>query len=52
VIIWYLLADPDTRYHDLGVDWYDRNISATAKRRTHVKALEALGYRVTVEPAA
>ena len=51
-IIWYLLADPDSRFHDLGVDYYDRHVNTLAKRRNHVRQLEALGYKVTLEPAA
>ena len=27
VIIWHLLPDPDTRFHDLGADHYDRHIA-------------------------
>jgi transposase len=52
VIIWHLLADPDTRFHELGADHYDRYVNSLAKRRNHVRQLEALGYRVTLEPAA
>ncbi len=52
VITWHLLSSPDTRFHDLGADHYDRRVSSTAKRRTHIRGLEALGYRVTLEPAA
>ncbi|MGH3099853.1 MAG: IS110 family transposase [Thermoleophilia bacterium] len=52
VIIWHLLADPDTRFHDLGADHYDRHVNTRAKRRNHVRQLEALGYSVTLEPAA
>jgi transposase len=52
VIIWHLLADPDTRFHELGADHYDRHVNTRAKRRNHIRQLEALGYRVTLEPAA
>ena len=52
VIIWHLLADPDTRFHELGADHYDRHVNTAAKRRNHIRQLEALGYRVTLEPAA
>jgi transposase len=51
-IVWHLLADPDARYQDLGADHYDRHVSTTAKKRTHIRGLEALGYAVTLEPAA
>ena len=27
VIVWHLLADPETRFHDLGSDFYDTRIS-------------------------
>jgi transposase len=52
VIIWHLLDDPDTRFHDLGSDYYERHVNTTAKRRNHIRQLEALGYKVTLEPAA
>ena len=52
VIIWHLLADPNTRFHQLGADHYDRHVNTHTKRRNHVRQLEALGYRVTLEPAA
>ena len=52
VIIWHLLADPDTRFHDLGADHYDRHVNTLTKRRNHIRQLEAHGYRVTLEPAA
>ncbi|HET9778785.1 MAG TPA: IS110 family transposase, partial [Propionibacteriaceae bacterium] len=52
VIIWHLLANPDTRFHELGADHYDRHVNTHAKRRNHVRQLEALGYKVTLEPAA
>jgi transposase len=51
-IIWHLLADPEARYQDLGADHYDRRVSTTAKKRSHIRGLEALGYHVTLEPAA
>jgi transposase len=52
VIIWHILADPDTRFHELGADHYDRHVNTLAKRRNHIRQLEALGYKVTLEPAA
>ena len=36
VIIWHVLAGPDTRFHELGSDHYDRHVNTTAKRRQHV----------------
>ena len=52
VIIWHVLSDPDTRYHDLGSGFYDQRINPERQKRTHIRRLEALGYKVTVEPAA
>ena len=34
VIIWHLLADPDTRYYDLGSNHYDRHINTNAEGAT------------------
>jgi transposase len=52
VIIWHLLADPDARYADLGSDFYDTRINPERRRRNHIRQLEALGCKVTLEPAA
>ena len=52
VIIWHLLADPEARFNDLGPDHYDQHRSTSAKKQAHIRSLEALGYRVTIEPAA
>jgi transposase len=52
IIVWHLLSDPDARFHDLGPAFYDTRINAERRRRNHVRQLEALGYKVTLEPAA
>jgi transposase len=52
VIVWHLLADPNLRYHDLGPGFYDTHVNAERAKRNHVRQLEALGYRVTLVPAA
>jgi transposase len=52
VIVWHLLADPNLRYHDLGAGFYDTHVNAERAKRNHVRQLEALGYRVTLVPAA
>jgi hypothetical protein len=52
VIIWHLLSDPQARYHDLGSDFSDKRINPERKKRTHIHQLEALGYKVTLEPVA
>ena len=40
------------RFHDLGADFYDNRTSPQRKTRAHVRQLEALGFKVTLEPAA
>ena len=52
VIVWHLLSDPEARFHDLGPDFYDTRIGPERKKRNHIRQLEALGYKVTLEPAA
>ncbi len=52
VIVWHLLSDPEARYHDLGAGFYDRRINPERRKRAHIHQLEALGYKVTLEPAA
>jgi len=52
VIVWHLLSDPETCYHDLGPGYYDSRINPDTKKRNHIRELEALGYKVTVLPAA
>ena len=52
VIIWHLLADPAARYADLGSDFYDTRINPERRKRNHIRQLEALGCKVTLEPAA
>ena len=50
-IAYYIMRD-GTTYHELGSDYFDRRHRDRAIRR-HVRQLEALGYRVTIEqPAA
>jgi hypothetical protein len=45
-------SQPETRYHDLGADFYDNRIPPEREKRTHVRQLGALGYEVTLEAAA
>jgi transposase len=52
VIVWALLADPDARFHDLGPGFYDTRSNADRAKRNHIRQLQALGYKVTLEPAA
>ncbi len=52
VIVWHLLSDPGARYTDLGSDFYAKRINPERRKRAHIHQLEALGYKVTLEPAA
>ncbi|MEU8265029.1 IS110 family transposase [Micromonospora sp. NPDC048999] len=51
-IVWHLLNDPTTRFTDLGSDFYDTRVNPERRKRNHVRQLEALGYTVTLLPAA
>jgi transposase len=51
-IIWHLLSDPEARFHDLGPDFYDTHTDTERRTRNHIRQLEALGFRVRLEPAA
>jgi transposase len=52
VIIWHLLSDDQARFHHLGADFYDTRVGTEHAKRNHIRQLQALGYRVTLEPAA
>ena len=52
VIVWHLLADPTSRFHDLGSDYHATRINTERRVRSHIAQLTALGYHVTVQPAA
>jgi hypothetical protein len=43
---------PTARFQDLGAGFYDIRINAERAKRNHVRQLEALGYQVTLQPAA
>ncbi|HZI97534.1 MAG TPA: IS110 family transposase [Actinomycetales bacterium] len=51
-IVWHLLTEPDSRYQDLGPGYYESRRDPDRKKRTHIRELEALGYQVTLQPAA
>jgi transposase len=52
-IVWHLLADPDTRYHDLGAGYHESKINKQRRQRDLVRQLEHLtGQKVTLQPAA
>ena len=52
VIVWHLLADQDTHFTDLGADHFTKHTNPEVKKRNHIRQLEALGYTVTLTPAA
>ncbi len=51
VIAWHLLSTGET-YNDLGGDYFDKRRTSTAHQRRLVAQLEAMGHKVTLEPAA
>ena len=52
VIVWQLLSDPSARFCDLGSDHHVSRINIERRMRNHIAQLAAMGYRVTLEPAA
>jgi transposase len=52
VIIWNMLNDPTARYADLGADYHATRINTERRTHNYVTQLTAMGYRVTLEPAA
>lgn len=50
--IWELLNNPDASYHDLGADWYESRKPVRNQVNNHLRQLKALGYTVTLTPAA
>ena len=52
VIAWHLLSDPETRFYDLGPGYHAARTHPERRKRTHIRELEALGYTVTLNPAA
>ena len=52
VIIWHLLANPAARFRDLGPDYHTNKAVIERRLRNHIAQLTAMGYHVTLEPAA
>jgi transposase len=52
VIIWGLLSDEQAQFTDLGPDYYAARNNPERKARHHIRELQALGYSVTLNPAA
>lgn len=51
LVIFYHMLERGVSYHELGGDFFDR-LEPERLRRYHVKRLEALGYKVALQPAA
>ena len=52
VIAHALLSDPGAEYRDLGPGYYEQRANTRRQARSHVRGLERLGYKVTIEPLA
>jgi uncharacterized protein (UPF0276 family) len=44
-----LLSDPGATYQDLGPGYYEQRMQTRRQARNHVKSLERLGCKVTIE---
>jgi hypothetical protein len=51
VIAWHLLST-NSDYQDLGHDWFNRGVDPQRRKTNLVNQLQALGYAVTLRPAA
>ena len=51
-IVWQLLSDPTARFHDLGPDYHTSRVVTERKVRNHIAQLTAMGFHVTLQPAA
>jgi transposase len=52
IIVWQLLNDDPAQFIDLGSGYYETRVNLNRKMRNHIRELQNLGYRVTLEPAA
>src|SRR3954447_20733955 len=52
VIIWALLSDTEAQFIALGPDYYANRTNPERRVRHHLRELQALGYTVTLNPAA
>ena len=52
VIVWHLLSGEQAMFTDLGADHFTRHVNSETKKRNHIRQLQALGYNVTLSPAA
>ncbi len=49
-VFYALLSDPGASYCDLGPDYYEQRANIRRQARNHLRGLERLGYKVTIEP--
>jgi transposase len=50
-IIWHVLSKPDTRYHDLGSNYYEPRLNNQRRQRELIRQLEHVtGQKVTLNP--
>jgi hypothetical protein len=47
-----LLSDPAAEYRELGPGYHEQKAGTRRQARGHVRSLERLGYKVTIEPLA
>jgi hypothetical protein len=52
VIAHALLSDPAAEYRELGPGYYEQRADARRQAHNHVRGLERLGYKVTIEKTA
>ena len=52
VIARALLSDPQAEYQDLGTGYCEQRAGTRRQARGHIRAIERLGYKVTLEPLA
>jgi transposase len=52
VIIWHLLTSRAAHFRELGAGYYASRTDKDRKTRNHIRQLEALGFTVTLAPAA
>jgi len=50
VIAYGLLSDPAAEYLELGPSYYEERAGTQRQARSHIRSLERLGYKVTIEP--
>ncbi len=52
VAVWHLLSEPSGHFNDLGPQWREHKRSPRGQARRYVRQLQALGFNVTITPAA